>query len=124
MSKEFLVVYKEDQPFDDTVSIDVDAELPTDYEAHFSVSVTNRSGLLALIGLICTIIGGLLALATAVLFMINYPDKWWDDVDATVQRLTAALGSIGIILLILGNLLVGFGRRLHAYGALHTLQAR
>jgi hypothetical protein len=128
VSRDYLVVYEEDidGPGEDEVFIDVEmpAEPKKSYEADFSVTVTNKAGILATIGLILAIFGGLVSLFTAAFYILNYPQEWWDTPGDSIPRLTAALALTGTLLLIIGNLLVGFGRQLHAFGSLNAIRFR
>lgn len=123
---DFLVVY-EGEEGDDEVVLDVDVhehERRHNIEAEFGAVVTNRAGTAAIVGLVLTFVGAVLSLGTAALFMINYPGSWYpkETADEGLIRMITALGLVGALLLVLGNLLVGFGRQLHAEGILHSLR--
>lgn len=128
MSQDYLVVYEEDieGPAFDEVVIDVarKQEKPKHFDADFSIKVTNKAGVFATIGLIMALLGGLVSIFTAIFYILNYPQEWWDAPGDSIPRLTAALAIIGVLLLIVGNLLVGFGRQLHAFGTLNAIRFR
>ena len=137
--REFIVVYEEDDLGDteeDTLVLNVDVEQPeqTRYrvDADFGAVVTNEASAWALVGLIVTLLGGLLAIITAIFFMINYPAEWWGDstdsfgeeLDSSIPKTVGALALVSGLLLVGGNLLVGFGRNLRARGVLHSVHFR
>lgn len=131
MARDYVVVYEEpytDDPGDDQLVLDVDVHggshrRPAGVEADFGAAVTNESGGVAVLGLVMTIFGGLAAIAAAVLFMLWYPDAWWDQPPNTTQaRIVVGTGIGAGVLMILGNLFVGFGRNLRARGVLHSLR--
>jgi hypothetical protein len=128
--RDFLLIYEdgeEDGEAHDEVFVDIDVHsepVRNTIEAEFGARVTNRAGKLAVTGLVITLVGAIVMVAATVLFTVNYPDAWYPvgAGDEELIRFITAIGLLGGLLLIVGNLLVGFGRQLHAQGVLHTLR--
>lgn len=122
----YLVIYEDDDTGEERekVVFSVDAPRPPDsVVADFGAQVTNRAHPLAAWGLGVTLTGTLMMLVTTVLFLLNYPEAWFIAApDAVMARTVVGLGLGGVLLLLLGNLFVGFGRQLYANGTLHSLR--
>jgi hypothetical protein len=128
--RDFLLVYEEadsDDGGEDELFVDIDVHSEparNNIEAEFGARVTNRAGKLATTGLIITLVGTAAMIAATILFALNYPDAWYPvgQGDEALIQLITGMGLLGALLLIVGNLLVGFGRQLHAQGVLHSLR--
>lgn len=109
---------------DEAVVFAVDVPRPPDHVvADFGAKVSSMASPMAVWGLVVTLTGTLLMLVAGVLFLLNYPEAWSPTATQTgMVRTVVGLGLAGTLLLLVGNLLVGFGRQPHAQGTLHSLR--
>jgi len=128
--QDFLVFYEdEDDGSDDALVVDIHSvqkrlQAELDLEADIEVGLENRSARSGAVGLWLTVAGSVLGIVGLALFLLNYPDSWYDGTVAartTVQVAAMALGVVSFLLMVPGVLLTIFGRRILVSGRLQEI---